>query len=158
MSKRSPSVNATDPLQGQRGWAGRFAACDEVLARLADPEIVVAAELRRAWNRLVRSGGTAPIHTLAAGVGWSRQHLARRFGDEFGLGPKLAGRVMRFERAARMLQTTPSFVTIAQVAAACGYYDQAHLNREFAELAGCTPTAWLAEEVPSVQDADGTRV
>ncbi len=145
-------------LQGHSGWAGRFAACDEVLARLADTDIVVAPELRRAWHTLVRSGGTAPIRTLATSVGWSRQHLARRFGDEFGLGPKLAARVVRFERAARMLRATPSFVTIAQVAAACGFYDQAHLNREFAELAGCTPTAWLAEELPSVQDDDGTYV
>ncbi len=51
-----------------------------------------------------------------------------------------------------MLQACPPFVTIAQVAAACGYYDQAHLNRDFAELAACTPTAWLAEELPSFQD------
>ena len=66
--------------------------------------------------------------------------------------PKLAARVVRFERARHMLQSTPSFVTIAQVAAACGYYDQSHLDRDFAELAGCSPTAWLAEEVPSFQD------
>jgi transcriptional regulator GlxA family with amidase domain len=112
-------------------------------------------ELRHVWQALVRSGGTAPIGTLAAGVGWSRQHLTRRFGDEFGLGPKLAARVIRFERARRMLQATPSFVTIAQVAAACGYYDQAHLNRDFAELAGCSPTAWLTGELPSFQDDDG---
>lgn len=85
-------------------------------------------------------------------AGWSRQHLARRFGDEFGLGPKLAARVVRLARARQMLLATPSFVTIAQVAAACGYYDQAHLSRDFAELAGCTPTAWLAEELPSFQD------
>jgi AraC-like DNA-binding protein len=38
------------------------------------------------------------------------------------------------------------------VAAVCGFYDQAHLNREWRELAGCSPTTWLAEELPSVQD------
>jgi AraC-like DNA-binding protein len=139
-------------LQGIAGWAERFAACDEVLGRLARADVVAAPELRHAWQTLVGTGGTASISALAGSVGWSRQHLARRFGDEFGLGPKLAARVVRFERATQMLQATPSFVSTAQVAVACGYYDQAHLNRDFAELAGCTPTAWLAEELPSFQD------
>ena len=139
-------------LQGVTAWPDRFAACDDVLGRLARRDLAVAPELRHAWWALVRSGGTAAIGDLAAAVGWSRQHLARRFGDEFGLGPKLAARVVRFERATSMLKAAPPTVTIAQVAAACGYYDQAHLDRDFNELAGCPPTVWLAEELPSVQD------
>jgi AraC-like DNA-binding protein len=139
-------------LQDVAGWSQRFATCDEILTGLADADTVVARELGHAWRALVGSGGTVPIGTLAAEVGWSRQHLARRFGDEFGLGPKMAARVVRFERAKGMLQSTPTFVRIAQVAAACGYYDQAHLDRDFAELAGCSPTQWMAEELPSFQD------
>jgi AraC-like DNA-binding protein len=157
-------------LQGTTDWGDRFAACDAVLDRIADRELTVCAELRGAWQALVRTGGTHPIGGVAASVGWSRQHLARRFRDEFGFGPKLAARVVRFERARRMLHATllpdphppprdgvglrptEPFVTIAQVAAACGYYDQAHLDRDFAELAGCTPSTWLAEELPTFQD------
>jgi len=95
-----------DRLQRPAGWAERFATCDDVLNRLASTDLVLAPELRHAWHTLTRSCGTVPIATLATNVGWSRQHLARRFADEFGLGPKLAARVMRFERARRMLQTT----------------------------------------------------
>ena len=141
-------------LQGVDGWDARFAVCDEVLGRLVTDEMV-APELRRSWDALVDSGGNVSIADLAHEVGWSRQHLARRFGDEFGLRPRLAGRVVRFERARRMLISTPSYVSVAQVAAACGYYDQSHLTHDFAELAGCSPTALLAEELPSFQDDDG---
>ncbi|MGH9183893.1 MAG: helix-turn-helix domain-containing protein [Acidimicrobiales bacterium] len=139
-------------LQSVPDWPTRFAVCDDVLIRWTNPDAHVAAELTHAWQSLVRSGGTTAVGDLATAVGWSRQHLARRFGDEFGLSPKLAARVMRFERATTMLRNTPSFTTITQVAAACGYFDQSHLDRDFIELAGCTPSQLLAEELPSFQD------
>ncbi|MGH9112559.1 MAG: helix-turn-helix domain-containing protein [Acidimicrobiales bacterium] len=139
-------------LQGVPDWPSRFAACDDVLKRWSASDAEVAVELRHTWHTLLRSGGTASVGDLATAVGWSRQHLARRFGDEFGLAPKLAARVVRFERATTMLRHTPSFTTIAQIAASCGYFDQSHLDRDFIELAGCTPSQLLAEEVPSFQD------
>ena len=139
-------------MQATTAWPERFALCDEVLGRLAMPDATLPPELREAWTTLVGSGGTASVSDLARRVGWSRQHLARRFGEEFGMGPKLAARVVRFERARRMLESTPSFVSLAQVAATCGYYDQSHLNRDFLELAGCSPTTWMSEELPSFQD------
>ena len=40
---------------------------------------------------------------------------------------------------------------MADLAAACGYFDQAHLAREFRSLAGCPPSQWLAEELRNVQ-------
>ena len=142
-------------LQAAASWPERFAVCDEVLTTLAEArDLIVPGELRFAWDALVRSNGGVAITDLADEVGWSRQHLRRRFADEFGLTPKLAARIVRFERARRMLQSVPSFVTIAQVAAACGYYDQPHLHRDFVELAGCPPSVWLAEEVPTFQYDD----
>ncbi|WP_433658970.1 helix-turn-helix domain-containing protein [Nocardia sp. CA-128927] len=143
-------------LQEPLSWPERFATVDRILTKMAYPDRVVAPELTWAWRALVDSGGTRSVSSLVEDIGWSRQHLARRFGNEFGLSPKLAARITRFERARRMLERTPSFITIAQVAASCGYYDQAHLNRDFAELAGTSPTVWLSEEIPSVQDTDGS--
>jgi transcriptional regulator GlxA family with amidase domain len=112
--------------------------------------------LRRSWHLVTSSGGAVPVAEIARTIGWTRQHFARRFTDEFGLSPKLAARLVRFDRARRMLQRTPPFVSIAQVAAVCGYYDQAHMTRDFVEFAGCPPGRLLAEEdLPSFQDADG---
>jgi AraC-like DNA-binding protein len=39
------------------------------------------------------------------------------------------------------------------VALAAGYYDHAHMLREWRRMAGCRPGEWLAEELPSVQAA-----
>lgn len=142
-------------LQEPTGWKERFAAVDDVLCRLLRDTALEPA-LGRSWQLIASSGGTAPVGEIARAIGWTRQHFARRFADEFGLSPKLAARVVRFDRARRMLQQTPAFVSIAQVAAVCGYYDQAHLTRDFVELAGCPPGRLLAEEdLPSVQDTGG---
>ncbi|MGH9211437.1 MAG: helix-turn-helix domain-containing protein [Acidimicrobiales bacterium] len=148
----SVATELWERLQTVGSWRDRFAACDDVFGRLLGDQLVTA-ELQRSWELLVASAGDVTVADIADDVGWSRQHLARRFKDEFGLSPKLAARVVRFERARRMLQASPPFVSIAQVAATCGYYDQAHLTRDFVELAGCPPGRLLVEEdVPSFQD------
>lgn len=141
-------------LQSTNGWRERFEVCDEVLLRLMREE-GVAPVLGHSWKTLVASGGRISVGDLALETGYSRQHLGRLFRSEFGLSPKLAARIVRFEQARRMLQSVPSFVSIAQVAVSTGYYDQAHLYRDFAELAGCTPTELVREDVPFFQDGDG---
>jgi AraC-like DNA-binding protein len=42
--------------------------------------------------------------------------------------------------------------SLADVAVRCGYSDQAHLHRDWLDFAGTTPSAWMAEELPFVQD------
>ena len=53
--------------------------------------------------------------------------------------------MLRFERARRMLEAG---APLAETAYACGDYDQAHLNRDFRDLAGITPTELLASRIP----------
>jgi AraC-like DNA-binding protein len=140
-------------LQGTVTWRERFAVCDDVLLRLLEPT-TVAPELGWCWRTVVATDGRVTVRELADETGWSRQHLTRRFRAEFGLSPKVAARVVRFDRARRMLQHAPPGFAIADVAAACGYFDHAHLDRDFADLAGCTPTELLTDDLPSVQDDD----
>lgn len=146
-----------DRLAAASAWDVRFGIIDEVLVkaarrRLEDPP-EPPAEVVRAWRRLVATGGGIEIGTLAAEVGWSRRHLGEKFRSEVGLTPKVAARVLRFERA-RHLLSMPTRPGLAAVAVTCGYYDQAHFTREWTELAGCTPTRWIADELPSMQDGE----
>ncbi|GAB1512686.1 AraC family transcriptional regulator [Actinophytocola sp. KF-1] len=123
--------------------AGRL---DEDLLRLADAGPAPAGEVAWVWRRLHAAHGNLPISALATEVGWSRRHLVDRFRAQTGLAPKTLARVLRFEELLRRLPGTG----LAEAAAACGYYDQAHMNRDFREFAGTTPGAWLAR-FPSVQ-------
>ncbi|HZZ47927.1 MAG TPA: helix-turn-helix domain-containing protein [Pseudonocardia sp.] len=133
------------------GWPERFALLERTLgSRIADgPE--VDHEVSWAWRELVRSGGTTPVNTLAAGSGWSRRHFTARFRRQVGLPPKALAQVVRFRRALELLATTP---TIAPVAAEAGYADHSHLVREFRRLTGSPPSRLLTTpgEVAFVQD------
>ena len=76
------------------------------------------------------------IDNLATRIGMTRRHLERGFDTLVGISPKRLARIVRFQRALRMLQRpVGSGVTTA---VECGYADQPHFIREFTELAGCS--------------------
>ena len=109
---------------------------------------------RYLWRRLLTARGGCGVAELAAETGWSDRHLRARFREETGLSPKAAARVIRFDWARRRLLrrvVSGAPQALADLAADCGYYDQAHLAREFRDLAGCPLSAWLAEEFRNVQ-------
>jgi AraC-like DNA-binding protein len=132
-------------------WPQRFGLLDEVLMSCMKESYDEPIELARAWQLLVHRSGAIAIQKLADEVGWSRRHLTERFRAEFGVAPKTAARMLRFDRARRSL-TAKSLSSVADAAVAAGYFDQAHLTRDFQEFAGCSPGRWLAEEFPFVQD------
>jgi AraC-like DNA-binding protein len=149
-------------VRGASGWPERFAVLDEILLRqlLAgrDAAVAVAPEVLWSWRQLLQAGGAVRVADLAAGTGWSGRHLASRFRAEIGLTPKAAARVIRFDRARRRLAEhagTGAYqdggYQLAGLAADMGYFDQAHLAREFRALAGVPPSQWLAEEFRNVQ-------
>jgi AraC-like DNA-binding protein len=130
-------------LGEMRCWQRRFDLLEEfVVSRahhLPSPEIAFA------YRRLALSSGGARITTLAKEIGWSRKHLVDRFRSELGLAPKSVARMIRFHQACRLAQTGTA-QGWADIAAESGYADQAHLAREFAELAGESPTAWARRQ------------
>jgi AraC-like DNA-binding protein len=148
-----------DRVREARSWTERFAIFDEVLLhRLSQTRPALAADeapcLAHAWSTLKQAHGQVEMTALAQTVGWSNRHLGDRFATEIGLSPKAAARVIRFDRARRYLQKRAAVETLrslAAVAADFGYYDQAHLALEFRQLAGCSPSQWLSEEVRNFQ-------
>jgi AraC-like DNA-binding protein len=125
---------------GEAGdWDQRFDITEGFIAVHLREADRISAEVAWAYGEVVASGGRARISALAGELGWSRKHLAGKFSDAIGIGPKTLSRIVRFNRALGLAKRQQD--DWAGIAADCGYADQAHLVREFRQLAGETPTA-----------------
>lgn len=138
------AAELTERLAAAPDAGSRHAAAQRLLLRRLDERQGAAPQVAHVLGRLRATRGTARVETLAAEVGWSRRHLAARFGEEVGLAPKALARLIRVEHAARRVSAGEP---LADVAYGCGYADQPHFNRDFRALVGCAPG-----EFPFVQD------
>ena len=140
-------------LMNARRWQQRFSLLDQAFLRVMKA-IGPPRALAWAWRRLAETHGRIQVRQLARELDVSRRHLGELFRAEFGVAPKTAARIFRFERACRlMVDERPS---LADVAFACGFHDQAHMTREWNSLAGCAPGVWIANELPNLQDYELT--
>ena len=134
-------------------WNERFAILDRVfLARLIP--VRPPSTISWSWERLIQRHGTLTVARLANDAGYSRRHFGRQFRDHIGISPKAASRLLRFEHACGLIAARS--MKLAEVAMACGYFDQAHMTRDWHALAGCSPRTWTACEVPFLQDSNVT--
>jgi AraC family transcriptional regulator len=83
------------------------------------------------------------VSDLSAIVQRSEAHFARAFKRSFGQTPHsyLVGR--RLEQARQLMLASDT--SISDIAAACGFTDQAHLCKQFRRLFGRSPAAWRRE-------------
>jgi AraC-like DNA-binding protein len=93
---------------------------------------------------LALGDGRARPEGIARTVGMSRRQLGRLFQERIGLPPKSLARLGRFQRVLRVLDGNPR-PSLAGVAARAGYFDQAHMSRDFRLFAGTTPARYLRE-------------
>ncbi|WP_437543133.1 AraC family transcriptional regulator [Sorangium sp. So ce367] len=102
----------------------RDSSVDFALAAFADPS--------RAWT----------VADVTGQLGMSSKRFIRSFTERVGLTPKRYCRVQRFQQAVSAIERGER-VSWAGVAAACGYYDQAHFIHDFRAFAGLTPTEYV---------------
>jgi AraC-like DNA-binding protein len=141
------------PLEGPWGRAAdeareRLGSARSLADRLDVLEAILAARLPRV--RAVHPAVAYALGRLREGVevgavvdqtGYSQRRFLDLFRSAVGLGPKVYCRVRRLQGALARIGSAPS---AADLAAAAGYSDQAHMTREFRELAGVSPGRYRA--------------
>jgi AraC-like DNA-binding protein len=150
-----PARELVDRLADAPGAAERARVLDGVLAGWAD-DVGYPAAVDRAWRRLTASAGSVSVTSIAGEVGLGRRQLSQLVRAELGVTPKTAARILRFDRACGYLRSGRT-TSLAETAAMCGYYDQAHMTNDWRQLGGCTPGEWMAEELPFLQDQSSGR-
>lgn len=83
------------------------------------------------------------ISDVTDAIGMSQRCFIERFRHEVGMTPKLFSRVQRFQQVVKTVHPLHE-VDWADIAAACGYFDQAHFIHDFRSFSGFTPAAYLA--------------
>jgi len=90
-------------------------------------------------------GSKLETRALAELVAFSKSHFSRAFKRSLGLPPMAYVATRRVERAKVMMASTREQLT--QIALACWFADQSHLNRSFRRMMGVSPGLWRRTNV-----------
>jgi AraC-like DNA-binding protein len=133
-------------LRESSTWDERFDRLESFLLVCASRGPTPNPAVRWAWERMCATHGRLRIESLADEIGCSRRYLHAGFCQQIGLSPKTAARLLRFRHVCLRLTAEPA--RWADIAVEAGYYDQAHLNRDFRVFAGTTPSDFLGRQIP----------
>lgn len=121
----------------------RFAILEKSLlacvARSEAPHPAVAFAL----DQFHRIPHTQTIADVSEQIGLSQKRFIRTFREEVGLTPKLYCRIRRFQEVLRQINKGQPIAWV-DIAASCGYFDQAHFIHDFQAFSGLNPSTYLS--------------
>jgi AraC-like DNA-binding protein len=115
----------------------------ELRSRLAEAPPRGLDVVQHIGGRLEASYGAVPVGALIGAAGMSGNRLATQFKSHVGVTPKRVARIYRFARVILSVDALRP-VDWSELAHTAGYFDQAHLSKEFKDFTGHTPTDYLA--------------
>jgi AraC-like DNA-binding protein len=143
------AVELRDRLSAAADPAQRFRILEQALIATLSPSPNMRGEVAFALGRLGAPG--AEVGAVARHVQLSHRRFIELFTGQVGMTPKRYSMVRRFQRALGLVNggVAPEW---AQVALDCGYFDQAHLCRDWAEFTGLSPAEFLRLRSVPVKD------
>lgn len=88
--------------------------------------------------------GRLRIDAIAAKLELSATHFAKAFKNAVGVTPRCWHERVRISQAMRLLQDPQ--LTVAEIAAECGFTDESHLSVRFSLNVGISPGRWRRRE------------
>ena len=124
--------------------ATRIAHAEAFLVARLRPLSDEAVRVRDLAERMERDRALLRVEDAARALGADVRALERAFAKHVGATPKWVIRRYRLHEAAEQLRGSAP-PALAKLAASLGYADQAHFARDFKQVVGRTPRAFVAE-------------
>ena len=102
-------------------------------------------QMNVALKMFAMGGNGALVRAVSQELGFSQRRFIQMFSSQVGLTPKMFCRILRFQRA-RVSAERLKAPDWAELAVACGYFDQSHLIKDFKEFSGSTPNIYSLQQ------------
>jgi len=107
------------------------------------------AVFNRIKTDIEHDDGRRLVEEICHAAGVSPRSLGRLFGRFLGFSPKYFERIVRFQKALRILMSDAT-MTLASVSADCGYFDQSHFVKDFRRFTGGVPRGYKGYYPPAI--------
>ena len=94
-------------------------------------------ELHLSVESIIKNSGNISVKELSEAVYYSERHLNRIFSRYLGMNTKTFSRLVRINKAVRLLQNPGT--SISSVCYSAGFYDLSHFIHDFKDVTGITP-------------------
>jgi len=125
----------TELLDNARNIHELIAGLDRLL--LTNLHIAYPSELNQAARMIIENAGNISARELSGAVYYSERHLNRIFDQCLGISTKSFSRLVRMNKAIRLLRNPRNSITYA--CNATGFYDLPHFIHDFKSVCGLTP-------------------
>ena len=123
---------------------GKFRVLERVLLEQSVRNLERHPAVRFALREFLQVPQARTIADVTGQIGLSARRFIQIFSEQVGLTPKLFCRVRRFQEVLRLVAAGRR-IDWTEIALSCGYFDQAHFNRDFRAFSGLNPSAYLAQ-------------
>ncbi|MCO4757314.1 MAG: AraC family transcriptional regulator [Oceanospirillaceae bacterium] len=142
LTQRLALTQVYDQLATTTCPSARTQILDEWLLHQLSDSLNVQPNLTTALNWLEQQSQD-PIATLPQHVNLGQRQLERLFKQWVGISPTHYRRIVRVNTVRSRLRNSSYAISLSNEAINAGYFDQAHMNREFKRVVGLTPGQYL---------------